>query len=290
MPSVRLLVASLLVFVTIVGCEGKKNSREDALSSRGQLPSPTNLAALEPKTLRDTVRYENGFLTIDVRNASLDELLRRIAKLARFRLENNLAERQSFDISLTHVPLEEGLRVILGDIPHKLSYESIEPGPIQKISHVRVGVPEPSIEADLLTFTRQKLEAAKRNAHHDKVVDSSLTREQLDALTGPERLERLSQLPPSAENMPLLLDVLRHDSQSDMKIAAMASLENSDAPEAIRALQESLGESDAEVVLAAIDSIEFAGDNTQIPALTKLLQHPNSEVREAAAEAIDFLR
>ncbi len=286
----RLPIGVSLVAILLVGCERSSNDGGEKISP----PSPQLVVASANKTDRgqaNSIRYEDGFITIDIRNTSLKELLPRVAKLAHFRLENYQADAELFDVSLTRVPVEEALRTILGETPYKLGYDNTTPGPVRKIVYLRVGVPDANTDADLALMANEKANLLKKGRRiSDGELEKHLTREQLDALTEPERIQKLSHLAPSQENLPLLLDVLRHDKNPEMKIAAMASLENSAEPEAIEALQGSLNESDTSVVLAAIDSIEFAGDSSQIADLAKLLQHPNQEVRVAAAEAIEFLR
>ena len=88
---------------------------------------------------------------------------------------------------------------------------------------------------------------------------------------------------------PLLLAVA-DDPDPQVRIAALASLENSNTFATLSAVVSALQDENDDVVLAAIDSLEFAGDVTNVRDLQRLEWHPNPEVAEAAMNAIEFLR
>ena len=97
-------------------------------------------------------------------------------------------------------------------------------------------------------------------------------------------------LKPQGEGLDHLLNAVALDPDPLVRIAAIASLEESEDFAAIRAVVDALNDPHPDVVLAAIDGLEFAGDSSNVRDLEPLLIHEDERVSEAAAQAIEYLR
>lgn len=252
-----------------------QQARDEALQQRLQMPSPGT-----------RIIFRDGLVSVTAADVPQLALLAQLAKQAGFGLDLFHRDWSSVTLSFNEVPVETALGYILGKIPYEVSYLTNSQNESPVIERIRVG--EASTEGEYRAKALAALNTKHLNAKPPLDVDVSM--DQLLALSDQEKIEILAHLSPSANNLPLLLDFLKNNRDTEIRISAMAALENADSPQALDAIVEVLKDSDPQMVLAAIDSIEFAGGVEQIFALEALSQHPSPTVRKAADEAIEFLR
>lgn len=227
--------------------------------------------------------YRSGRVSISASDTPQLVLLAQLAKQAGFGLELFHRDWKSVTLSLSNVSLETALRGILGDAPYQVSYRSTANAVSRQIARIRVGLGD-------------RAAPAKTQAKHEKSfklspsLDVATSMDQVLSMSDQVKVEFLSHLSPSMDNLPVLVDILKNYKDAEVRIAAMASLENAETPQALEAIIGVLTDPDPRIVLAAVDSIEFAGSTEHIFVLEPLLQHPSPAVQRAAGEAMDFLR
>lgn len=275
---------ALLFCVALSACDTGESEQPPVSITPPQTrdEAPTQIRVASTPDMRVLVR--NGKVSITASDAPQLALLAQLAKQADFGLDLFYRDWSSVTLSFNEVPLETALGYILADTPYEVFYRSGSLSPT--IDRVRIGQ-APDDEG-----YREKVLALANSKHFNATPSLNLdvSMDQLLALSDQEKIEVLAHLPPSANNLPLLLDFLKNNRDTEVRISAMAALENANSPEALDAIVEVLGDSDPQMVLAAIDSIEFAGSVEQIFALEPLLQHASPSIRHAASEAIEFLR
>lgn len=254
----------------------------------GTLPTVESVEpaqSVRPPATRAQVSFRNGRVSVTANDTPQLALLAQLAKQAGFGLDLFHRDWASVTLSFSNVPLETALGYILAGTPYEVLYNSSLSGP-PSVDRVRVG------ESPLDNEYREKALVALSNKGFNvtPLLDMAVSTDQVLALSDQEKIALLAHLPPSEQNLPVLLDFLGNYADTEVRISAMAALENADSPQALEAIVEVLKDPDPQMVLAAIDSIEFAGGVEQIFALEALSQHPSPSVQRAANEAIDFLR
>lgn len=264
-------------------------------SSASTAPAPAEVTTAEkvavaaPTTNSNPqIMYRSGLVSITATDTPQLVLLAQLAKQAGFGLELFHRDWKSVTLSLSNVPVETALSGILADAPYQVSYRPTVSGVSRQIERVRVGVGD---KADPAEAQARALSAMNEKSFKvSPALDVATSMDQVLSMSDQEKVGFLAHLTPSTENLPVLVDILKNYNDAEVRIAAMASLENAEDPQALEAIIEVLADPDPQIVLAAIDSIEFAGSTEQIFVLEPLLQHPSPTVRTATSEAMDFLR
>nr|WP_298142194.1 HEAT repeat domain-containing protein [uncultured Pseudomonas sp.] len=277
---------ALLLCVVLSACDTGEPEQPPVQSSRPQARDEASIQTLVKPVTDVQVMVRNGRVSITATDAPQLALLAQLAKQAGFGLDLFHRDWSSVTLSLNEVSLEKALSYILAGTSYEVFYRPGSGSQSPMIDRVRIGKApnDEEYRAKALAIANSKHFNATPSLNLDVSMD------QLLALNDQEKIEVLAHLPPSANNLPLLLDFMKNDSDAEVRISAMAALENANSPEALDAIVEVLGDPDPKMVLAAIDSIEFAGGVEQIFALEPLLQHTSPSIRRAASEAIDFLR
>lgn len=84
-----------------------------------------------------------------------------------------------------------------------------------------------------------------------------------------------------------LAKIITTDPSSDVRSAAIYSLENSEDPGAVDVLILGLDQEDPEILMEVIDGLWFIGDRRALPHLRRFLDHPNEDVRDSAEYALE---
>lgn len=283
----------LTLFLSLTACDigdsvQPSASTEPPASSGAITAELDGAAARSPTENRPQVRYQQGRVSITATDTPQLVLLAQLAKQAGFGLELFHRDWKSVTLSLSNVPVETALSGILADAPYQVSYRPTVSGVSRQIERVRVGIGD---KADPAEAQARALSAMNEKSFKvSPALDVATSMDQVLSMSDQEKVGFLAHLTPSTENLPVLVDILKNYNDAEVRIAAMASLENAEDPQALEAIIEVLADPDPQIVLAAIDSIEFAGGTEQIFVLEPLLQHPSPTVRTATSEAMDFLR
>lgn len=295
-----LLVCCLLV----VACDNSVSPASQSDSSRQKQASvisekdeiPAEKPSASETKANFLIDYQNGLVTISAIDVSQLALLGQLSEKAGFGLQINYQQWVSVSLTMSNASLESVVKAILGPVPHEIVYRADVPGPARIVQLLRIGE-VPSLSDSGKRAAQSMAERLKAmNQSKPKLGSESLepeppiSKDQVLAMSDEEKIEFLPFVEPSEANLPILVDLMKNYAQPDVRIAAMASLENSDNPQAVTAIVELFADPDPKIVLAAIDSIEFAGSSSNIQSLERLLQHPSVAVQSAAREAIDFLR
>lgn len=283
MPVLR-SAAALALCLWLSACDTGAPTAPPKSEAPSAAESAEPVQSARPPATQAQVSFRNGRVSVTANDTPQLALLAQLAKQAGFGLDLFHRDWTSVTLSFSDVPLETALGYILADTPYEVLYSTHLSEP-PSIDRIRVG------EAPLDDY-RAKALVALNNKEFNVApsLDMVVSMDQIQALSDQEKIELLAYLPPSAENLPVLLDFLVNHTDTEIRISAMAALENADSPQALEAIVEVLKDPDPQMVLAAIDSIEFAGGVEQIFALEALSQHPSPSVQRAANEAIDFLR
>ncbi|MGH8353007.1 MAG: HEAT repeat domain-containing protein [Pseudomonas sp.] len=283
------LMLALCLSLSACDAGDSEQSSISTASAPSEVTAEDNVAVAAPAAeSRPQVMYLRGQVSIIATDTPQLVLLAQLAKQAGFGLELFHRDWKSVTLSLSNVSVETALSSILADAPYQVSYRSAVNGVSRQIARVRVGTRDQTDPAKALAKALTEKNNKNFNARPSLEVATSM--DQVLSMSDPVKVDFLAHLTPSAENLPVLVDILKNYKDTEVRIAAMASLENAEAPQALNAIIEVLDDPDPQIVLAAIDSIEFAGSTEQIFALEPLLQHPSPVVQIAASEAIDFLR
>jgi hypothetical protein len=259
----RLLVCVCLS-ITLIACDANQD---------GKKQDSKNLQSEETSTA-SAVIVENGLVNISAVDVSQLDLLRELAKQAGFNLQLYHQDWDTVSLTMTKASFEDVIKTILGPVPHEIHFRPDASGVIEYVS---VGDESDEEQADV-------------SENEEDAEAEVISKDQVTAMSDEEKLDFLPFVEPSAENFPVLVDFMKNDTNAEVRIAAMAAVENAETPEAVKAIVDLLADADSRIVLAAIDSLEFAGSEADIKSLEPLLKHPDPEVQSAVRDAIDFLR
>ena len=131
-------------------------------------------------------------------------------------------------------------------------------------------------------------ERADRAEEEDDELAAALRA--LESADPEERSDALFDIEPEGQGLHSLLQVLRDDSDPEVRGLAARQLGYAESPEATAGLVSALDDPAPEVVIEVISALELIDDSSVIGNLEKLAQHRDPRVREAAADAIDYLR
>lgn len=238
------------------------------------------------------IRFQHHRATIAVQQLQRHTLLAVLAQHADFLFDDRATTNPLITLTLTDVVLEEALEQIAADTPYALIYKPATDSGTTPPAQLRLGVATARAYRlpDSGTTFRPESMALQNSGPKKERELTAAELPDLSALTTPEQIALLTRLKSSPDALPLLTKLLNSSVDRQVRIEAMAVLENIDSPETARLLESQLTSSDSEIVLSAIDSLEFAGDSQQIPALQRLQSHTDPSIREASQQAIDFLR
>jgi hypothetical protein len=224
------------------------------------------------------VEFRDGFLTLEAREASLDDVLRAIGEEAGFKvvIKGDLSALVSQ--SFSGLPLNRGLRQLAGRLSFVMSYGAS--GRLQHLTLLRDATagegaaPAPEV---LIVYepSQAEMEAwiLKRLAHEDRQL----------RVIGVRRLKRLE--PDVA--VEIAAEVLKDDPDPIVRGQAAATLGKVGGDSAASLLDEVLADEDASVrnhavrALAALDGDLAAQSLGQV-----LLDHPDRDLRHSALEAL----
>ncbi len=231
-----------------------------------------------------SVHIERGLLSVDARNAPLDEVLEAIAKQANFQLDT----KGDLDIPVTwsfaNVPVDEGVQRLLHNVSSVMTYARSQnggPAALVKVTTFRrkVDLADNSVHVARTISPLQTQKATKvEEPQHEPTV--SLDDDREDRLRA---VRRLSRKPDAASIKDLALLASQDDDPVIRRIAAIG-LGKLRVPEAKAALVESLSDEDSLVRRRAIQGLGKTWGFEAFDLLTTALtdDHEPSVRRQAA--------
>lgn len=232
--------------------------------------------AQDPYAQRITVSVERGGLSIDARNAPLDEVLQAIAAEAGFRLILDGRLDGMVTRSFSTARLDDGLLRLLGNTSSLLIYGAVDDAGQPTLTEVRIlrgqGIrgnsgqqtmePEEISGLDLGGTRDQRLRLARRLAGRPN--------------------------PKSAKDLAVLLE---QDGDATIRRLAAVGLGRTGGREAKAALLAALADEDLMVRRRAVQGLGRRWGDAAIPPLGRaLLEDPKPEVRREAAVALGRMR
>ena len=101
------------------------------------------------------------------------------------------------------------------------------------------------------------------------------------------REDAVDEIEASGAALDPLAKIITTDPSSDVRIAAIYSLKESEDPGAVDVLILGLDQEDPEILMEVIDGLWFIGDRRAFPHLKRMLDHSNEEVRDSAKYALE---
>lgn len=136
--------------------------------------------------------------------------------------------------------------------------------------------PGPSVEAERSEYVAEPL------SEEDLVLLKQLSD------PSPEvREDAVDDIEASGAALDPLAKIITTDPSSDVRVAAIYSLKESEDPGAVDVLILALDDEDPEVLAEVIDALWFLEDRRALPHLRRMLDHPNEEVRDSAEFALE---
>jgi hypothetical protein len=230
------------------------------------------------------VRVEEGFLTVRLENISLKRVLEEIANQAWIRIVFFGTGDESVTFEFSDIPLEKGLRRIIGDRNHVFIYGQ------GRLSDVEAGIREVRIfpdygdgrtGSDKPTVIAPNLEALEENSLETLIRDL----EDHDPLVREEIVGRLSEFR-DERAFQELTRLLLNDEDEDVRASAAKALGSAGNERAIAPLAEALKDQEAWVRENAVDALGRIGGKRVIPPLMEGVKDQNRVVRGAAEDVL----
>ena len=244
-------------------------ARPDRASAAGD-PTPRSSFVVQVNRSRLTVRLQRiplqMALTVIARKSGL--------ALA---LEEPLAERVT--VAFDDLPLDEGLRRLLGPRSYILSYA--EAGPSEPVGVTKLVV---------LAKGRERLRAGEAPAVRFVVPTPQAMPAELDAARRREAVEALAASEEPGRHLNILLAVLKQDEDSDVREAALDALESLETFPLEPLAEVAMRDPQPSVRMRALELLGERGKNDR--GVEAVLQRastadPDDEVREAASSFLD---
>jgi HEAT repeat protein len=125
-------------------------------------------------------------------------------------------------------------------------------------------------------------DAARNGDKEDQIL-----LKQLSDLSPEVREDAVDDIEASGAALDPLAKIITTDPSSDVRVAAIYSLKESEDPGAVDVLILGLDQEDPEILMEVIDGLWFIGDRRALPHLRRFLDHPNEDVRDSAEYALE---
>jgi hypothetical protein len=253
--------------------------------------------AAPPPLLRVDVG-DGGFVSIDVRDARIEDLLREIARQTGLELVSTEPLDERVTLTLDHVTLPQALDRLL----RNRSYLLVHGGPARGTDNalrnrlwiLANGVANPHVTAEVdraplpASDPLGRIDALSAVAAGDgALLAAELTTVALgdaDAVAREEAVHALGRLQgdPSARTLAHAL----HDPEPAVRRAAITALADARDVRALRVLAPVLSDADSSVREEAVYALADVGGKSAIALLQRALSDRDTSVREAAADAL----
>jgi len=153
--------------------------------------------------------------------------------------------------------------------------------------------PPAQITSDPAPVVAPSADAARSENTHSEYVAEPLSEEDqivLKQLSDPSpevREDAVDDIEASGAALDPLAKIITTDPSSDVRVAAIYSLKESEDPGAVEVLILGLDQEDPEILMEVIDGLWFIGDRRALPHLRRFLDHPNEDVRDSAEYALE---
>lgn len=250
--------------------------------------APPPRPAEAERSQRELVQVADGRLTVDVREASLSEVLEEIARQSGLVLKGHTSIDVRIDAQFDRLPLEHGLRVILDGQRYAVRY-SLVTG-----DDGRAMVRVPSV---LWIFPPHDLAPPEGGPANDGADagsgDGSLDLQRLravlesaeDAWDKEDALEAIAEAEDPQVALPLVRFALT-DRDEDVRLAAVEALATIGGEGAAEALEIALRDPESWVREGAIETLEAIGGDRAAQSLAVALQDEDADLREQAVDAL----
>ena len=257
-----------------------KNTRSQFVAALLMVLSMLVQAAVAaPSKTPALVSVQDGLLTVHDNEANLLDILTAAAHQAGFEviirgeLESPPVRRQ-----IIAMPLDQGLRSLLGEVNSVLVYENT--GSERRIREVRV-------------FGSGKIKSVQRLSKpvrkHVSEWDKDSLRQELQQPEPTVRLYALNQIAqlPEADALALLRELLQQDADYQVRLRAIELLGEIGSVGALDVLQLGLADTDAKIRVETINTLSFIAGEDAIPVLGQMLfNETDIAVRQHAIETI----
>ena len=257
-----------------------KNTRSQFVAALLMVLSMLIQAAVAaPSKTPALVSVQDGLLTVHDNEANLLDILTAAAHQAGFEviirgeLESPPVRRQ-----IIVMPLDQGLRSLLGEVNSVLVYENT--GSERRIREVRV-------------FGSGKIKSVQRLSKpvrkHVSEWDKDSLQQELQQSEPAVRLYALNQIAqlPETDALALLREVLQQDLDSQVRSRAIELLGEIGSASALDVLELGLADADTQIRIETINTLGFVAGEDAIPMLGQMLfSETDSTVRQHAIEII----
>lgn len=241
-------------------------------------PGPT-----DPATHSNRVRFTSGYLTIQVEDVPLDELLDDIARQSGLVVKRYVALDQRVSDRFEQLPLDRALRRILRNRSFVLEYAAQRPTTLWI-------VPEGGERATSERTTEQPV-SGDIDRPGSTARDGAEGRGMPDSDRFPDREEAALALGESTtDDAVTQLSLALIDDDPDVRSAAVSSLTEIGSGEAVQALAAALSDPDPRIREEAVDGLGEIGGEAAIMLLQLALADEEPTVRETAREALEQVR
>lgn len=293
----------LLLSLLLAGCDsgGQDGQIPEQPGSQTAAPGepdrpaaarPAGSTTGAPSAEQLAIQLSEAGVTITARAVDQRTILHELAARAGFAVTEAGVPWQAVTLDIEAKDLHGALAALLQEYPYRVIYEH-EPGrEADTLSRVVVGDP-----ARLPVPAPQTPAAAAAPALPDYQAIPPATRETLSEedqvnLTlmldpSPEVREKaVDEIEPVGIALDYLTQIVTSDPSSQVRMAAVWTLEDSEDPKAYDALIRALQDQDPEVLEEVIDSLGYLGNKAAVPYLQPFLDHPDEDVRDAAEDAL----
>jgi hypothetical protein len=244
----RLLRFGMLVLFTAIPAQGSPFQRTPF-----QSPGPEMQAGQKPKVL--TIRLEDGKISADIVDATLQDVLKELAARTGIIFEVRSQENPLVSLHLKKILIQEAIERITSGNNTMFFYDQNPPGS-EKINLVRVfprtgEPPQPSI----------------------LYLGTGAITKSGDDITTPDQA----------------FQILVESTKIEEKEKAIEVLESAKSSEAVKALMITLNDDAPEIRMASIEGLTVLNAHDALPGILKSLKDKNPAVRQSAATAVSLL-
>lgn len=225
------------------------------------------------------VEFRDGLLTLDVRDAPLDDVLRTIGKKAGFEVVIKVDLSTPVSRSFAAMPLDQGIRRLIGETSFVMAYGGS--GDAVRLTLLSPGASDGGTEIGRLEVTAV-----------DEPSQADIEEWILSRLTQPDRgvrivaVRRLMRLERELA-VDIAARVLDHDDDPAVRGEAAAVLGQIGGDRAAILLDLAVADAEASVRIHAVRALGALGGEAAVHGLGRaLLEHPDRDVRLIAAEGL----
>ena len=253
---------------------------------------PVSLAALarpaEQRQSVHVVEVAHRLVTMQVRNASLSEVLDEIARQTGLVIEGHATVDSRITIDLEQLDLEAALRLILEGQSYALEFalETIpdERDNVRVPQRLRIFPDDPDVAAR--SWSPDDAADAGLDGH---TIDPTKIRAILESSDDPwdrgDAVEALAESEQPHVAVPLITVALI-DRDEDVRLAAVEALATLGGDGAAEALQTALRDEESTIREAAIETLEALGGDQAARSLAVALHDTDADLRERAVDAL----